>query len=179
MSPFDKLREAADSMRQNIKDQRFSPHIEQDVCGFIYYYWVNKYADDLKLIHLNARVNGYGDSRQHADFAYGEEGTSPQNRLWIERPLLVAEVKSFRGFTSDQKATRWRRLRGDIKKRLDGDIQKLLGPRLPEEVQRCAVVLNWDIGGDYLGDEHIKELRQSAKGKVRMVLISEREVEVY
>jgi len=79
-------------------DKKFTPILEADVVGYLYYLWISKMGDARK-VHLDTRICGFEDSK--FDFVVGDVNFSAGKPCI--KPELVIEVKSFpTGFTNQQ-----------------------------------------------------------------------------
>jgi|GEM_PF-6751683 len=164
VTPFDKLKKSIQKAKSDFKKDEFSPQNEIDFNGYIFRIWLSSYPADRRLLHLEARVRGYKQPRGHADLAYGQSGKNPEGRTWVEQPEMIVESKSFRGFTSDQKALR--------RKRLEQDIKTLGEARLDGKVARVVIVLDDAEEKKRLQKSFVSSIEKSAQEKkVHLIII--------
>jgi hypothetical protein len=163
VTPFDKLKNSIQKAKLDFEKHEFSPQNEIDFNGYLFHIWLSSYPADRGSLHLEARVRGYKQPRGHADLAYGQSGKNPKGRPWVEQPKMIVESKSFRGFTSDQKALR--------RKRLEQDIKTLGEARLDGKVARAVIVLD-DTEEKERHKRFISSIEKSAQEKkVRLIII--------
>jgi len=97
------IKELLENLSKDYVDKKFTPILEADVVGYLYYLWISKMGDARK-VHLDTRICGFEDSR--FDFVVGDVNFHAEKPCI--KPEFVIEVKSFPpGFTNQQHRARY------------------------------------------------------------------------
>lgn len=117
-----RLKELLKALSEDYANGKFTPILEADIVGYLYYLWISKF-DNASKVHLNTRICGLVGKRRKFDFVAGDVKSGELLKLsneefpCVDKPWLVIEVKSFlNGFKGSQLKKRYRYVEGDLRK---------------------------------------------------------------